>query len=434
MMETSLLIDAAVVTDLSKKHNEPEWLLKTRLEALENASRLPLPKTEKSNIDRWNFTRFTVAEEEAGISDLNELPEDVREYVFDAGEANVLVQKNGTVLFHQATEELKQQGVIFTDLHTAAREHEELFRKYFMTEGVKKDEHRLAALHAALFAGGMFLYVPKNVELSVPVQALFWLSGAEAGMLPHILVVAENHSRVDVVANFVSLPGEEGAVNNSVIEVFVGAGAVVRVATVNNLGSSVVDATYRRSLVDRDGRLEWIVADMGEGRTLSDNTVHLNGKGGSADVKAVVLGTGDMRANVTTSIHHRGEHTASDINARSVMKDSASSILNSITKIEKGAKKSDGQQASKVLMLNAEARGDANPILLIDENDVVAGHAASVGRVDPLQLYYLMSRGISQAKAEQLIIRGFLDAVVSEIPSEALRNQIHRVMERKLQR
>jgi Fe-S cluster assembly protein SufD len=135
MMETSLLIDAAVVTDLSKKHNEPEWLLKTRLEALENASRLPLPKTEKSNIDRWNFTRFTVAEEEAGISDLNELPEDVREYVFDAGEANVLVQKNGTVLFHQATEELKQQGVIFTDLHTAAREHEELFRKYFMTEG-----------------------------------------------------------------------------------------------------------------------------------------------------------------------------------------------------------------------------------------------------------------------------------------------------------
>jgi Fe-S cluster assembly protein SufD len=219
-----------------------------------------------------------------------------------------------------------------------------------------------------------------------------------------------------------------------VIEVFVGAGAVVRVATVNNLGSSVVDATYRRSLVDRDGRLEWIVADMGEGRTLSDNTVHLNGKGGSADVKAVVLGTGDMRANVTTSIHHRGEHTASDINARSVMKDSASSILNSITKIEKGAKKSDGQQASKVLMLNAEARGDANPILLIDENDVVAGHAASVGRVDPLQLYYLMSRGISQAKAEQLIIRGFLDAVVSEIPSEALRNQIHRVMERKLQR
>jgi Fe-S cluster assembly protein SufD len=138
-----------------------------------------------------------------------------------------------------------------------------------------------------------------------------------------------------------------------------------------------------------------------------------------------------MRGNVTSYIRHIARNTASEINARSVMKDQASSILNSITKIEKGASKSDGQQSGKVLMLGEKARGDANPILLIDENDVSAGHAASVGRIDPLQLYYLMSRGISRAEAEKLIIHGFLDTVLSQIPSETLRESIHRVIERK---
>jgi Fe-S cluster assembly protein SufD len=262
------------------------------------------------------------------------------------------------------------------------------------------------------------------------LQGLFWLSGQGAGMLPHVLVVAEANSRVDLVAGFVGTE-DRSAVNNAVVEVFVGENANVRVATVNSLGKEAVDFTCRRSVVAKDGRLEWIVADLSDGRVLSDNTTNLNGKGGNVRVKAVVLGAGEMRSNVTNSIYHHAEYTESDIHARSVMKDEASSVLNSITKIEKGARKSDGQQSSKVLMLHPKARGDANPILLIDENDVKAGHAASVGRIDPVQLYYLMSRGIPREEAEKLIIYGFLDAVISEIPSEALRERIHRVIERK---
>lgn len=432
-VETQLLFDSNVVTQLSEKQQEPDWMLQSRLDALQNAAKLPLPKLEKTNIDRWNFTRFTPYTEEAAISSLTELPEEIREFIFDDENANVVVQKNSSIIFRQITEKLAEKGVIFTDLATATREHEELVKKYFMTEGLKKDEHQLSALHAALFSGGIFLYVPRNVELEVPLQGLFWLSGADSAIIPHILIVAEASSRVEFVANYVAGHGDQGAMNNSVIEAFVGPNARVRVATVNNLSDSAVDVTYRRSIVDRDAQLEWIVADLSDGRVISDNTSHLNGEGGNVRVRTVAMGAGEMRANITSTIHHRGRHTASDINARSVMKDSASSILNSITKIEKGASKSDGQQSGKVLMLNPKARGDANPILLIDENDVTAGHAASVGRIDPLQMYYLMSRGISKTEAEKLIIFGFLDAVISEIPSESLRRRIHRVIERKFQ-
>jgi Fe-S cluster assembly protein SufD len=366
------------------------------------------------------------------IGSLDELPEELRQFIFDEEQASFIVQKNSSVILHKLQDDLAEKNVIFTDLATAAREHGDLLKKYFMSEGVKKDEHKLVAMHAALFSGGVFLHVPRNVEIEVPLQGLFWLSGKRAGMLPHILLVAEANSRVEFVANFVAQPGDEVALSNSVIEVFVGPNSRVRFATVNTLGEAAVDVIYRRSIVERDGHLEWIVADLSDGRMISDNTAYLKGEGGNVGIKAVVLGTGEMRSNVTSTVHHFGRHTISDINARSVLKDSASSILNSITKIEKGASKSDGQQSGKVLMLGSKARGDANPILLIDENDVSAGHAASVGRIDPLLLYYLMSRGISRAEAEKLIIYGFLDAVISEIPSDRLKTRIHRVIERKL--
>jgi Fe-S cluster assembly protein SufD len=430
-VETRMLFDENVATEVSKKQQEPEWMLQARLEALRNAARLPLPKLQKTNIDRWNFTNFNPYKEEAPINELAELPESISQFLIGQEKSGLFIQKNSSVIFQNLSTDLAAKGVIFTDLAAAARDHGELVKKYFMNEGVKKDEHQLTALHAALFSGGIFLYIPRGVEIDVPLQALFWLAGKDNGMLSHVLVVAEDHSRVDFVANFVSEPGASGAVNNSVIEVFVGVNANVRVATVNTLGESVVDVIYRRSLVDRDGRLEWIIADLSDGHIISDNTSYLIGEGGNVNVKAVVLGTGDMRGNVTSYIRHIARNTASEINARSVMKDQASSILNSITKIEKGASKSDGQQSGKVLMLGEKARGDANPILLIDENDVSAGHAASVGRIDPLQLYYLMSRGISRAEAEKLIIHGFLDTVLSQIPSETLRESIHRVIERK---
>jgi Fe-S cluster assembly protein SufD len=171
---------------------------------------------------------------------------------------------------------------------------------------------------------------------------------------------------------------------------------------------------------------------MNDGDTISDNTTYLMGDGSSGDTKTVVVGRGEQKQNFTTQVIHYGLRSDGQILKHGVMKDSASSIFNGIGKIEHGATKANAEQESRVLMLSEKARGDANPILLIDEDDVTAGHAASVGRVDPLQLYYLMSRGISKQEAERLVIHGFLAPVVNELPIEGVKQQLVEVIERKV--
>lgn len=417
------------VTKLSERHKEPKWLLQQRLASLQESTDLPLPKLERTHIQNWKFEEFRIDQEEVAPTAFNQLPEDVHSFITNEENAQIIVQKNMQVVVSQ-NKGIEEQGVIFTDLNTAILHHEELIKPYLFST-LKSEKNKLFSLHKALWSGGIFLYVPRNLELKIPFQSLFWLKGEHVGMFPHLIVVAEENSRVELIANFVAEHDDRPSVNNAILEVFVGQNANVRIATVNNMPQSVVDVVYRRAIVERDGHLEWIIGDFSEGRMISDNYTALKGEGGKVNVKAVTMGAGEMRANITSTIDHLARYTTSDILARSVMKNTASSILNSITKIEKGASKSNGQQSGKVLMLNPKARGDANPILLIDENDVVAGHAASVGRVDPMQIFYLMSRGISKEEAEKLIVYGFLGTVISNIPSKSLKEQLDRVIERK---
>jgi len=207
----------------------------------------------------------------------------------------------------------------------------------------------------------------------------------------------------------------------------------VRFGSVHSLGEGGVDMTLRRAVVENDGRVEWVIGDLNDGHTLSDTKSIMQGQGSTSDVKVISVGKNAQQMSLTTQAVHFGKSSDSNMITRAVMKDSASAIINGITKIEHGATKANGVQTEKVLMLSPKARGDANPILLIDEDDVTAGHAASVGQVNPEQVYYLMSRGISRQDAERLIIYGFLAPVVSEISVEAVRTQLQRLLERKLE-
>lgn len=416
------------VTKLSESRQEPLWLREKRLSALQEMKNAPLPKLEKTDLKHWRFDDFQLKTDEKSATSLDELPTEMQDFISRETDSPFIVQQNATVI--AKPEEMQQEGLIFSDLKTAIQQHEELVKPYLF-KTLEQENNRLFAGHQALWNSGVFLYVPANLDVKVPLQSLFWVQGEKTGNFPHVLVVAEKNSRVELVANFTSDHEDQPSLSNAMVEVFVGQNANVRVATVNHMGSSVVDVIYRRAVVDRDGQLEWIIGDFSSGRMISDNHTILKGEGGLVDVKSVGMGAGEMRANITSTITHKARHTKSDIQTREVMKDKASSILNSITKIERGASKSDGQQSGKVLMLNPQARGDANPILLIDENDVTAGHAASVGQVDPMQVFYLMSRGISKEEAEKLIVFGFLDAVISEIPSESLQTRLHRIVEGK---
>ncbi|MCS1351895.1 Fe-S cluster assembly protein SufD [Mechercharimyces sp. CAU 1602] len=423
-------INPEIVTQLSQSQQEPEWMLQFRLQALESAKQLSLPRVEKTNINKWNFSQFSLKSEQE-VADTSALPQEVLSLMSDEENASLVVQKNSSVIWKNASRALEEQGVIFTDLGTAVREHSELVKKYF-GQAVAKDEHQLSAMHGALWSGGLFLYVPKNVDVQQSLQAIFYNEGNGVGIMPHVLVVTEENSRVNLVCNYTGDSEASAVVQNSVVEVFVGAGSHVSVATLHNLGEDSVDVAYRRAMVGRDGYMEWIVGELNHGRTLSDNTTHLTEPGGHTDVRTIAVGSGSQRSNLTSAVYHVGTDTESDMNVRGVMKDKAQTIMNGITKIEKGAKRANGVQAEKVLMLDRGARGDANPILLIDENDVKAGHAASVGQIDPMQLFYLMSRGIPKREAEKLVIYGFLGPVLDAIPFEAIRKQMVSVIERKL--
>ncbi|MGG0656691.1 Fe-S cluster assembly protein SufD [Rummeliibacillus pycnus] len=432
-VETKLSVTAQDVRSFSEANNEPSWLTELRERALADVETLPMIKPDKTNVEKWNFTEFpTHTVESTTFASLEELPEEVKAIVDVEGQQNVYIQHNNTPAFLQLSDELASKGVIMTDILTAAREHSELVQKYFMTEGVKVDQHKLTALHAALVNGGVFVYIPKNVIVEEPLQAVFLHDNVEASLYNHVLIVAEANSSVTYVENYLSTVPEAKGQANLIAEVIANDNAQVTFGAVDVLAKGFTTYVNRRGILHRDAKVEWALGLMNDSDTISENITYLKGDGSFADAKSVVVGRGEQSQNFTTEVRHWGKASNGYILTHGVMKESARGIFNGIGKIEHGATKANAEQESRVLMLSKDARGDANPILLIDEDDVTAGHAASVGRVDPIQLYYLMSRGISKAEAERLVIHGFLAPVVNKLPIEGVRKQLTEVIERKV--
>lgn len=427
--QTILPVNHEALAAFSKSSGEPAWVTEIRSKALELAAGLELPKLEKTRLDRWTLDNYGKLRQGGQTSE--ELPESLSSLIDINEHSNLIVQRNSGVVFTKLSPELTAQGVIFTDLETAVREHGDLVKKHLFT-AVPAEENQLTALHAALWNGGVFLYVPKNVEVEVPLQAVFLIDDASTSFTPHVLIVADSNSRVTYVDNYISGDLSEAIVHNGAAEVFVQAGSKVQFASVHHLAGQITDLTYRRAVVENDGSIEWIIGEMNSGDAMSETLSVLKGNGSTSDAKVIAVGSGSQKLNLTTKAIHFGKSSDSQMITRAVMREESTAIINGITKIEKGATKANGEQTEKVLMLSPKARGDANPILLIDEDDVTAGHAASVGQVNAEQIYYLMSRGISRSQAERLIIYGFLAPVVSDIPLEQLQNQLQSLVERKL--
>nr|WP_295971872.1 Fe-S cluster assembly protein SufD [uncultured Bacillus sp.] len=426
--------DKEYIGSFSRELGEPEWLTELRIQSFELADNLPLPKADKTKIDKWNLThiqKHLVKSED--FASFDSLPDQVKALInVNETNQNLYIQRNNRPTLLSISKELQDKGVLFTDIFTAAREHSDLLQKYFMKDAVKINEHKLTALHAALLNGGVFIYVPKNVVVNDPIQAVYLHDDPETNLFNHVLIVAEDNSSITYVENYLSVVEASDNVFNIVTEVIAKANAKVQYGAVDSLTQGITTYVNRRGTADRDARIEWALGLMNDGNTISENTTNLVGDGSFGDTKIVVVGRGEQTQNFTTKIVQFGKYTVGNILKHGVMKDSATSIFNGIGKIEHGASKSSAEQESRVLMLSENARGDANPILLIDEDDVIAGHAASVGRVDPVQLYYIMSRGIPKHEAERLIIHGFLAPVVNQLPIEGVKKQLVEVIERKV--
>lgn len=432
-VETKLALTEQDIRSFSEGHQEPSWMTDFRLSALGQVETLPMPTPDKTKITNWNFTDFPAhTVESTTFSSLDELPEEVKALVHAEEQKNIYIQHNNTPAFLSISEELRTKGVIIADIYSAIRTHGELVQKYFMTDGVKVNEHKLTALHAALVNGGVFVYVPKNVVIEEPIQVIYLHDDETASLFNHTLLVADENSSVTYVENYLSTVEHSNGLANIISEVIVKDNAKVTFGTVDVLAEGFTTYVNRRGVTSRDAVIEWALGMMNDSNTISENVTHLVGDNSEGHVKMVVVGRGSQKQNFTTKVIHWGKHTEGQILKHGVMKDAASSIFNGVGKIEYGATKANAEQESRVLMLSEKARGDANPILLIDEDDVTAGHAASVGRVDPLQLYYLMSRGISKQDAERLVIHGFLAPVVNELPIEGVKKQLTEVIERKV--
>lgn len=428
---TKVPFDKKYIEEFSAKHNEPAWMKDLRLEGLELADSLELPKPDKTKIDRWNFTEFKHTADGAAIDSLENAPAALTDFI-DTKNENIVILRNQSVAYASISKKLEEQGVIFTDIFTALRDHEALIKKYYMTEAVKINEHKLTALHAALMNGGVFIYVPENVQVEEPLQTLFWQEDNEAALFNHVIVVADKNSTLTYVENYFSQNDDEKTVSNIITEVIAEDNAKVSFGGVDHFASGTTTYINRRGLVQNNATLDWALGQMNEGHTVSENETHLIGDSSVANARTVTVGRGKQTQNFTTKTIHYGLDTDGIISQRGVLNGKTSAIFNAIGKIEHGSTRSNAEQESRVLMLSKDARGDANPILLIEEDDVTAGHAASVGRVDDMQLYYLQSRGITKEEAERLIIHGFLAPVVNELPIETIKNHLSQLIEGKI--
>ncbi|MBF1991955.1 Fe-S cluster assembly protein SufD [Staphylococcus schleiferi] len=433
MTTETLNISEAQLVDYSQSQNEPSWMTELRKEAFKQAESLEMPKPDKTKLNKWDFDSFKQHETQGAVfHDLKELPSEIDRIINVENTENLVIQHNNTSAYTKVNDKALQDGVIIEHISEALINHSDLVQKYFMKDAVTVDEHRLTALHTALMNGGIFVYVPKNVVVEHPIQYVVLHDDENASFFNHVLLVTEESAEVTYVENYLSTTSGEGNQLNIVSEVIAGANSNISYGSVDFLDKGFTGHIIRRGVTEADATIKWSLGLMNEGDQIIDNTTNLIGDRSTTELKSVVVGRGDQTINLTSRIVQYGKETDGYILKHGVMKESASSIFNGIGHIKHGGSGSAANQESRVLMLSEHARGDANPILLIDEDDVEAGHAASVGRVDPEQLYYLMSRGISQREAERLVIHGFLDPVVRELPIEDVQRQLREVIELKI--
>lgn len=413
---------------LSAFKEEPTWMNDLRLANLSTYETLPQPDIEKVNFQRWNLTD-AVINAEYGEELINS-----QQYQYGSGDAAKIVQYGKETIMEQLPQELIEAGVIFTDIFTALQDYPELVEKYYMTKAIKPDENKLTGYHAAYMNSGVFLYIPKNVVIEEPLEALFVQNSfVKEAMNKHVLIVADTNSSVTYVEKYIT-EGIEKNSANIVVEVVTRPGAQVKFSAVDNLGVNTTAFISRRGHLERDSVIEWAIGIMNDGNIIADFDSDLIGDGSNSVIKAVAISTERQIQGINTRVTNYGNHSVGHILQHGVILDRATLTFNGIGHIIKGAKGADAQQESRVLMLSESARGDANPILLIDENEVTAGHAASVGRVDPEQMFYLLSRGIEKEEAERLVIRGFLGAVITAIPLKEIRDELVEMIDKKLTR
>lgn len=421
------------VRALSASRHEPRWMLDFRLAAWHTFQAMEWPKatdeawrrTRLTGFDLKNFTAYATPRGESKREQLsgvlqNELAE------MESGAS--LIFQDGGLLYRNANPALTAQGVIFTDLQTALVTHPELVRQYFMTQAVKPEHNKFTALHAALWDTGAFVYVPKNVHVELPLQAILH-QNAGVGGYHHTLLVADEGSHVTVVDD---LLGAANGMQSGVIELVMKDNAVVRYMNLQDFDHSAWNFLTGRAVMGRDTDLRWIQVSWGSRLTKAFLDLELNGPGGHGELLGLYFPTGRQHIDHQTLQIHRAPNCFSDLLFNGALKDRAHNVYMGVIKVLPDAQKTDAFQRNGNLILDGTARADSIPGLEIQADDVRCTHAATVSQVEDEYIFYLMARGLTRPQAERMIVQGFFQVVLDRVPVESVQHKLERVIERKI--
>ena len=433
-IETTTGFTKDAVQILSTAKREPAWMLEKRLMAWRIYDETPMPFWRRADLSSLKLDALIPYHAPAVQDDcFAGLPADMRLATDERWRAGVILQRNSASVCSSLAKDLATKGVILTDLDTAVQTHPDLVQKYMMTTSIAPGEDKFTALHAAFWSGGTFLYVPKNVEIALPIVALNWMDSAGLAYFSHTVVVAEEGSHVNVLDEYAS-PVEElrQSFHSGMVEIFAGPNSNVTYAKVQNWGPSVISVSHQRSTMRKDSTMRWVAAHVGGKVVRSRVHASLDEPGAQLYMVGAYLASGRQQLDLDLFIDHAAPNTKGDVLYRGIVRDRAHTTFEGLIKVEKDAQLTDSYLANHNLLLSPKARADSLPTLEIEANDVRCTHGATVGQLDEEQLFYMRCRGIARPDAERLIVAGFVQPVLDRIPEGALRARVTSAVHAKL--
>ncbi len=427
----------ADVEALSAQYDEPVWLLESRLSAWELYEDMPMPGRDQEEWRRSDYRAIHWDEASKAIPNtvvnLESVPAANREPLTDGNQGGLLAFVNGQVAHLEFADELAGKGVIFTDLRTACRDHEELVRAQLMTKAVTPSDGKFAALHAALWTHGVFVYVPRGVVAELPLHVVMANDQAGATM-GHVLVVIEEAAQATVLVDYLSSVAQEQSQSSYIgaTELLVGRAANLRYVGLQDWNRSTFEFSHQRANVGPDGNLDWVVGTMGGRFVKSFIEVELSGKGANGRVSGMFFADKNQFFDLDTQQEHNAPLTTSDLLFKGAAKDTARTLWQGMIKSLPKMQKIDGFQACRNLVLSENARMDAIPGLEIEADDVRCTHAATFGTLEEQPIFYLMSRGITRDQAELMVSEGFFEELLERIPFERVQDRLRASLESKI--
>jgi Fe-S cluster assembly protein SufB len=419
-------LNPEVVEEISGIKGEPDWMRKFRLKALRHFEGRPMPwwGADLSDID-FQDIYYYLKPTEGQAKTWEDLPEDIKGTWDKLGipEAEkkylggVSAQYESEVVYHKIKDELDQMGVVFTDTDSALREHPDLFREYFGTI-VPPNDNKLAALNSAVWSGGSFIYVPPGVHVDIPLQAYFRINAQNVGQFERTLIIADEGSYVHYVEGCSAPIYTTDSLHSAVVEIIAKKGSRVRYTTIQNWSTNVYNLVTKRAAAHEDAVMEWIDGNIGSKITMKYPSIYLLGKGARGEVLSVAYAGKGMHTDAGGKAIHAAPHTTSVITSKSVSKDGGRTGYRGLVRVEPGADHAKSIVRCDALILDEHSRSDTYPYVEVEEESAQLGHEATVARIGEDQLFYLMSRGLSETEASAMIVNGFIEPITRELPME----------------